>query len=331
MSTPYNRTIKGIVIHHMGDGKSPEVSILHRWNPRGYDFPEYDFGIEFDGTIRIGRPSNIEGSHAIATRLKYAFRGFNWWNRNSIGIGLAGDFTLYPMPEAQFNSLVSLVLKLMNQYHLTLDDVYPHGQITATNCPGCTYSKVPVLTKGKWSYDKFEQAVNNSNTPVLQPTPQPQAVQPTPTPTPAPVQQPLKFSYPNNAKVVGDDLYIRDVNGTKIEGHFVANGDCITVLDVSFSRQLALVEYPTSSGVRSGYVKNMPSLIQYCHQDQWHNGSTSEVVYDENGGKLGSLNPREAATPLYRKNGKLHVVYNTDKGVNTKSSYVVYNGGFSRF
>jgi hypothetical protein len=153
--------------------------------------------------------------------------------------------------------------------------------------------------------------------------------QPTPTPTPTPA--PGKFTYPNNAIVVGDDLYIRDANGNRIPGRYVSNGDKITVIDVSYSKQLVLVEYPTSSGVKSGYVKNMPILIKYYYQGQWRNGSTPEPVLDENGAKIGSLNPREAATPLYRKNGKLHVVYSTDKGQNTKSGYVAYNGGFSKF
>lgn len=58
----------------------------------------------------------------------------------------------------------------------------------------------------------------------------------------------------------------------------------------------------------------------------WHNGSTPEEVLDENGKHLGVLNPYEAATPLYKKNGMTHVVYNTDKGPNTKSGYVKYEG-----
>ena len=58
----------------------------------------------------------------------------------------------------------------------------------------------------------------------------------------------------------------------------------------------------------------------------WHNGSTPEEVLDENGGHLGSLDPYESATPLYKKNGMTHVVYNTSKGPNTKSGYVKYEG-----
>jgi len=168
MSTPFKRTIKEIVIHHMGDGRSPDVPIAQRWNPYKYDYPEYDFGVEADGTIRQGRPLNVQGAHCIADKPQYSKQGEQWWNQNSIGIGLAGDFTKFTMPQAQFNGLVGLVKRLMSQYGLTLDNVYPHGQVKYTDCPGCTYSKVPALTKGTWSYDAFEKAVL---APVVTPTP----------------------------------------------------------------------------------------------------------------------------------------------------------------
>jgi N-acetylmuramoyl-L-alanine amidase len=57
-----------------------------------------------------------------------------------------------------------------------------------------------------------------------------------------------------------------------------------------------------------------------------------KIVYGEDGTTIGRLDPRETASPLYRKNGKLHVVYNTiSKGANSKSGYVAYNDGFSKF
>ena len=149
---------------------------------------------------------------------------------------------------------------------------------------------------------------------------------PTPILAPTVASSPLHFTYPNNAKVVGDDLYIRDANGVRIPDRYVSNGDNITVLDVSYSKQLVLVEYPTSAGVKSGYVSN--ACIRYFNQGLWQNGSTPEPVLDENGVKIGSLDPGEHATPLYRKNGKIHVVYNTDKGANSKSGYVVYGGKY---
>ena len=134
------------------------------------------------------------------------------------------------------------------------------------------------------------------------------------------------FTYDNNAQVVGDELYLRDRNGNIIPGRSVSVGDRITVLDVSYSKQLALVQYPAGSVVRQGYVTNATNLIRYFKQGEWLNGSTTEPVLDENGGSLGSLSPYEAATPLYKKNGMIHVVYDTSKGPNTKSGYVKFEG-----
>lgn len=134
------------------------------------------------------------------------------------------------------------------------------------------------------------------------------------------------FTYENNAEVVGDELYLRDANGNLIPGRSVSVGDKITVLDVSYSKQLALVQYPAGNVVRQGYVTNATNLIRYFNQSMWHNGSTPEEVLDENGQHLGSLDPYESATPLYKKNGMTHVVYNTSKGPNTKSGYVKYEG-----
>ncbi|MDK0785060.1 polymorphic toxin type 44 domain-containing protein [Clostridium perfringens] len=134
------------------------------------------------------------------------------------------------------------------------------------------------------------------------------------------------FTYENNAQVVGDELYLRDANGNRIPGRSVSNGDKITVLDVGYTKQLALVQYPAGDVVRQGYVTNATNLIRYFRQGEWLNGSTTEPVLDENGGSLGSLSPYEAATPLYKKNGMIHVVYDTSKGPNTKSGYVKFEG-----
>ncbi|EHR0219546.1 SH3 domain-containing protein, partial [Clostridium perfringens] len=134
------------------------------------------------------------------------------------------------------------------------------------------------------------------------------------------------FTYDNNAQVVGDELYLRDENGNIIPGRSVSDGDNITVLDVGYTKQLALVQYPAGNVVRQGYVTNATNLIRYFKQGEWLNGSTTEAVLDENGGSLGSLDPYEAATPLYKKNGMIHVVYDTSKGPNTKSGYVKFEG-----
>lgn len=136
----------------------------------------------------------------------------------------------------------------------------------------------------------------------------------------------------DNALVSGDKLFIRDASGNKIAGRWVDDGDSIKITKVNYDRQLLFVEYPTPSGARSGWVTNATKVISYEYEDQYVNGSTREPVYDESGTEIGAIFPGEKATPLYRgSNGMLYVVYDTDKGPNTKGGFVKYNGGFNRF
>jgi|GEM_PF-6158119 len=182
-----------------------------------------------------------------------------------------------------------------------------------------------IIAKSVCTY--FGVVFNGVVTPVVFPAPivEPSRGGTIPIVTPVPVSQPLNFSYPNNAKCISQML-IRDANGSVIPNRYVSANDIITVLDVSYSRGLCLVEYATSNGTRSGYIPVSNNIV-YFNQNAWHNGSTLEVIYDENGGKLGSLSPYEKATPLYKKNGMVHLVYNTDKGLNSKSGYSKYMAG----
>lgn len=153
-SRRYNRTIKKIVVHHMGDSQGTDVSITSRWNPYGYEYPEYDIGIEGNGKIIQGRPLNVIGAHAVATYQKYTTGEYydfenNWWNKNSLGIGLAGDFTITSMPKVMFDSLVAETKKQMKIHGLTPADVLPHKEITATACPG-----------NSWSWEKFIEEIS---------------------------------------------------------------------------------------------------------------------------------------------------------------------------
>ena len=135
-----------------------------------------------------------------------------------------------------------------------------------------------------------------------------------------------------NAEIVNDWLYVRDSSGNKINGQ-IDIGYKVQVLDVFYSSQLVLVKYPVSGGSRTEHVLNATNCIKYYYQDQYQNGSTKEIVYEDSSctKKIGSLSPGEIATPLYKENGVLHIVYSTDKGKNTKSGFVKYNGGFIKF
>lgn len=137
------------------------------------------------------------------------------------------------------------------------------------------------------------------------------------------------FTYPNNAVIQNDSLYLRDENGNQIAGRSVSVGDEITVLDVGYTKQLALIQYPTSSGVVQGYVTNSTNIISYKNPYNWVNGSTPESVYPSatsTDSSYGTLSAREAATLLYKEGNRYHVVYDTGKGPLTKSGYVNYEG-----
>ena len=135
-----------------------------------------------------------------------------------------------------------------------------------------------------------------------------------------------------NATVKNDWLYIRDSNGNILSGQ-IAVGTKIRVLDVSYSKQLALIQYIANNKINSAYVTNATNCIIYDYSKQWKNGSTTEIVYEKSScsNSIGSIDPYEKATPLYRENGVLHVVYDTDKGEKTKSGYVKYNDSFTAF
>lgn len=133
-----------------------------------------------------------------------------------------------------------------------------------------------------------------------------------------------------NATVKNDWLYIRDSSGNILSGQIPIDTK-IRVLDVSYSKQLVLIQYVSNNAINKVYVKNATNCIIYDYDKQWANGSTTEIVYETSSctNSIGSINPYEKATPIYRENGILHVVYDTDKGEKTKSGYVKYNDSFT--
>ena len=136
MSTPFNRTIKKIVVHHLGDGKPYAMPLKGRWNPHGYQYPEYDFGIDEVGREVAGRHLNVLGAHCIADK-KFDFANEdNWWNKHAIGVVCCGDFTKYAMPTFMEVGLTQLLTKLCRQHGLTEKDIYAHREVSKTACPG---------------------------------------------------------------------------------------------------------------------------------------------------------------------------------------------------
>nr|DAE99834.1 MAG TPA: Cell wall hydrolase autolysin [Caudoviricetes sp.] len=133
-----------------------------------------------------------------------------------------------------------------------------------------------------------------------------------------------------NATVKNDFFYTRDINGNK-DGGRVDIGDQIKILSLVNNKQLLYVEYPVSGGTKKAYITNDCSCISFRYEGQWKNGSTPEKVFSDSSlrNEIGSLDPRESATPLFSENGKLYLIYDTSKGTKTKAGFVEYLAGFN--
>lgn len=166
MSTLFDRTVvRKIVIHHLGNRRGPlatKEELLTAANPHNYEYPEYDYGILADGSIVAMRPLSFIGAHAIADRLFYKdYGGKNWWNRHSASVVMACDCEQFAPPVLQVAGLIRFLTEWLKDRGLTMDDAYPHFQITATKCPGATYKKLGLAT-GFLDYDYVERVVTHN-------------------------------------------------------------------------------------------------------------------------------------------------------------------------
>ena len=126
--------------------------------------------------------------------------------------------------------------------------------------------------------------------------------------------------------VAGSNFIVLDSNGNRAGTHQVDKGDRICILNVNYNSQLAEVVYPVSGGFMHGFIKNIESLLHNRYYSKWSNGSTREIVYNSSGRQIGSIDPREKATVLYKLGNMTMVLYGTSKGPETKSGLVRFGG-----
>jgi len=138
-----SRPWRAIVIHHMasGTGSAKVIHRIHRqkgWDGLGYHFVIGNGTLTRDGEVELGYRWTYQkvGAHCRAPRDGDS----NWWNRNSIGICLIGDFTQDRPSASQMASLRRLVLSLMDTYGISAGQVVPHGGVKVTACPGPNFA-----------------------------------------------------------------------------------------------------------------------------------------------------------------------------------------------
>jgi hypothetical protein len=137
-----------IVIHHtaMDDMSVDDIHELHL--TKGWAGIGYHKVILPDGTVLDGRPEGMIGAHALGA------------NPRSIGIVLDGDYEDRPPKSAQMDSLVKLTHALMEKYHIPLEHVVPHRDVTeGTSCPGKQFPWAELIHR---LGNKDEDIVKNS-------------------------------------------------------------------------------------------------------------------------------------------------------------------------
>lgn len=136
-----------------------------------------------------------------------------------------------------------------------------------------------------------------------------------------PVTPPSTGSDDTNAVCVNDFLYGRDSNGNR-NGKAVYVGDRIKVIDVSYSKQLALVEYPTPHGKSRTWVTNAVGCIKYDRVNCGYALHDTGIYELDSYNKIGSLYRFERGTLLDTIGDYYNIVYDTSKGVRTKSGLI---------
>lgn len=129
---------KKITIHHTADqaemlslaGRDTRQYLKrlqnHYQKNRKYADLPYHFIISMDGKIWEGRSIRYQGAHA----------GNNILNKGNIGIALVGDFDRQVPSRSQGHSLKALIASLCSRFHLDAGDVFGHGDLKSTDCPG---------------------------------------------------------------------------------------------------------------------------------------------------------------------------------------------------
>jgi len=168
VSQAWDRTkVKKIVLHHLGDGLPAAATaeeLRRRSNPsqpglpKGYDYPEYDYGVLADGSLINMRPLTIVGAHSQADRPDYRW-GENWWNLNSASVVIGIDAEKFKPQAPMVRGLINFLASFCKRQGGSVSDIYPHFQISNTKCPGASYAKLGLNTGGL-DYNNVEDSVD---------------------------------------------------------------------------------------------------------------------------------------------------------------------------
>lgn len=119
---------KYVIPHHGGGSWSFHQVNNHHKNKWGFKsslgfYIGYHKWIAYDGRLYIARRDNERGAHAVERGRPH------WWNKNSVGICLQGNFEKERPTDAQLKTLK----KELDSYDVPIKQ---HKEIYPTLCPG---------------------------------------------------------------------------------------------------------------------------------------------------------------------------------------------------
>lgn len=129
-----------IVIHHSSIvSDKPQFDSINTYHKKK-GFPRSELGfycgyhwiIERDGEVVQARKAYEMGAHTRVLGQNY--------NRDGIGICMAGNFTTQAPSSAQLDSLHKLCESLVDRFDLADESIIEHRDVKATACPGYKFA-----------------------------------------------------------------------------------------------------------------------------------------------------------------------------------------------
>lgn len=125
---------KYIIVHHTAgtaldpkaDTSSHTFETINSWHKTQFNFKSsmgyycgYQYFIDKNGKVTQGRKDTEEGAHTIGR------------NKDSIGICLAGNFSVTDPTDSQKIALQSLLLAKVKEYGIKIENIVPHRKFAS--------------------------------------------------------------------------------------------------------------------------------------------------------------------------------------------------------
>jgi N-acetyl-anhydromuramyl-L-alanine amidase AmpD len=145
-----------IVIHHTAaeEANTAQVKAYHLslgWRDIGYNFV-----VERDGKIVVGRPLTMKGAHCKS----------DYYKKVGIAICGIGNFDNHEPTTAQWEGMRIITRKVQLEYNIPLVNIVGHGFIPgeATSCPGKYFDMAKFRSSlAGYTAEQVEQDLQNFN------------------------------------------------------------------------------------------------------------------------------------------------------------------------